>query len=128
MRHAASSPELTPRPSRSHIESRNLKVPVSAARAAGGSTFAASAAPAPEASAGAGAGAAGGAGRRREARAAGAARLFGYLEASDGSGDEYEAPALAAEFAPAVPPAQHYARDKENAAPLHHMHEHCLRY
>lgn len=80
----------------------------------------------------AGAGAAGGSGRRREARAAGAARLFGYLEASDGSGDEYEAPALAGEFAaaPAPAPAPHYTRDKENAAPLHHAlhHDHCLRY
>lgn len=92
--------------------------------------------------------------RRREARAAGAARLFGYLEASDGSGDEYEA-ALDGEFAAGAhahqahaahahaphaahaahahaPAPQHYAatRDKENAAPLHHAvhHDHCLRY
>ena len=66
--------------------------------------------------------------RRRESRAAGAARLFGYLEASDGSGDEYEPPPLPAEFGG----TQHYTRDKENAAPppLHHAlhHDHCLRY
>lgn len=91
-----------------------------------------------EGSAGAGAGATV---RRREQRAAGAARLFGYLEASDGSGDEYETP-LSSEFVGAPPPpAQPYARDKENAAPsaLHHApaaphaappmhHDHCLRY
>lgn len=98
----------------------------------GGGTFAGGAVVTVEAAAGAASGGAGaGAGRRREARAAGAARLFGYLEASDGSGDEYEPPALAAEFAPpAPPPAPHYARDKENAAPLHHAmhHDHCLRY
>ncbi|CAB3227998.1 unnamed protein product [Arctia plantaginis] len=118
-----------------HIESRNLKVPVGmrGTGGAGGATagFAASAAGA-EAGAAAGAGAASGSGRRRETRAAGAARLFGYLEASDGSGDEYEAPALAGEFAPAPAPAPapHYTRDKENAAPLHHAlhHDHCLRY
>ncbi|XP_028168572.1 protein charlatan [Ostrinia furnacalis] len=63
----------------------------------------------------------------------GGAGLFGYLEASDGSGDEYEG-ALGGEFAGAAGPqhgaAPHYARDKENAAPLHHAvhHEHCLRY
>lgn len=90
---------------------------------------------------GTGAGTGAGTARRREVRAAGAARLFGYLEASDGSGDEYEAAALGAEYATAapapVPPthAPHYARDKENAAPLHHAgagaalhHDHCLRY
>lgn len=119
------TPGLT---ARSHIESRNLKVPAGVARAAGGA-FGQGAAPAPDA--GPAGAAAGGAGRRREVRAAGAARLFGYLEASDGSGDEYEPPALAAEFAPsAAPGAPHYARDKENAAPLQHgmHHEHCLRY
>ncbi|XP_072948990.1 uncharacterized protein chn [Epargyreus clarus] len=113
-----------------HIESRNLKVPTGVTRAGG---FAAGAAPGGGAAGGAGAGAgAGGAVRRREGRAAGAARLFGYLEASDGSGDEYEAPALGAEFAAggAAAGAPHYARDKENAAPMHHAmhHDHCLRY
>ncbi|KAJ8719901.1 hypothetical protein PYW07_011944 [Mythimna separata] len=111
-----------------HIESRGLKVPAGGARAPAPAAFAQAAAPAPAPEPGP---AAGGAGRRREARAAGAARLFGYLEASDGSGDEYEAPALAP-FAPAAPPAApHYARDKENAAPLSHahaLHDHCLRY
>lgn len=108
-----------------HIESRSLKVPVGATRGA---------APAPEASAAVAAGGAAAAGaagaRRREARAAGAARLFGYLEASDGSGDEYEPAPLSGEFAPAAPAPPHYTRDKENAAPLHHAlhHDHCLRY
>ncbi|KAJ8719274.1 hypothetical protein PYW08_011449 [Mythimna loreyi] len=106
-----------------HIESRGLKVP--AGGRAGAACGLAAPAPAPEP------GPAPGAARRREARAAGAQRLFGYLEASDGSGDEYEAPALA-QFAPAAPPAApHYARDKENAAPLSHahaLHDHCLRY
>ncbi|XP_032518480.2 protein charlatan [Danaus plexippus] len=79
---------------------------------------------------GGGAGGAAGGGRRRETRAAGAARLFGYLEASDGSGDEYEPPTVLAGDFPATP---HYTRDKENAAPqpLHHSmqhHDHCLRY
>ncbi|XP_049700154.2 protein charlatan isoform X1 [Helicoverpa armigera] len=95
-----------------HIESRSLKVP------AGGAGAAAATRAAPGEAAG----------RRREARAAGAARLFGYLEASDGSADEYEAPALA-EFAAAAPAPAPYARDKENAAPLPHgLHDHCLRY
>ncbi|XP_046968155.1 protein charlatan isoform X1 [Vanessa cardui] len=141
-----------------HIESRNLKVPsgvnrggfASAPQAAPGGAVgatgavqgagaqvvgAAAASGAGGAGAVAGAGGAGGAAgaaaggvRRRESRAAGAARLFGYLEASDGSGDEYEPPPLPAEFGA----APHYARDKENAAPppLHHAlhHDHCLRY
>ncbi|XP_052742244.1 zinc finger protein 467 [Bicyclus anynana] len=99
-------------------EARGLRVP--------GAGPPARAPPAPPAPGPAAAGAP--AGRRREARAAGAARLFGYLEASDGSGDEFEAAPLAEPFAP------HYARDKENAAPppLHHAHamhhDHCLRY
>ncbi|XP_038212933.1 protein charlatan [Zerene cesonia] len=136
-----------------HIESRNLKVPTSVSRGfpsasqqpaqqgagapaggvagAGAGGVPVGVAPGPAQGAGGGAGggtgAAGGAGgaRRREGRAAGAARLFGYLEASDGSGDEYEPPPLG-EFS-----APHYARDKENAAPppLHHsLHDHCLRY
>lgn len=134
----------------SHIESRNLKVPSGVNRGgfAGGAPQPApgsAVAPGPlpgagtqavggagASSAGAGGAGAGGAaaggGRRRESRAAGAARLFGYLEASDGSGDEYEPPPLPAEFGA----APHYARDKENAAPppLHHAlhHDHCLRY
>ncbi|XP_045774196.1 protein charlatan [Maniola jurtina] len=101
-----------------HIESRNLKVPSGAAR---GSVAPAATVPAPAAAAPAPQPA--GAARRREGRAAGAARLFGYLEASDGSGDEFEAP-LGEAFAP------HYARDKENAAPPlpHALHDHCLRY
>lgn len=124
-----------------HIESRGLKVPAGGARAPPPGAFGQGAAPAPEpgpaggpGAAGSGGGAGGGASRRREVRAAGAARLFGYLEASDGSGDEYEAPALSAQFAPAAPPAApHYARDKENAVPLSHahahsLHDHCLRY
>lgn len=78
-------------------------------------------------------GAAATAARRRESRAAGAARLFGYLEASDGSGDEFDAPLEYAQ-APASTAPAHYTRDKENAAPtaptLHHAmhHDHCLRY
>ncbi|XP_068629783.1 protein charlatan [Battus philenor] len=106
-----------------HIESRNIKVPTSAGRggafagAAAGGTAGPGAPPAAPPAA-----APPGTARRREQRAAGAARLFGYLEASDGSGDEYEPPPL--------PPEYHYARDKENAAPLHHAmhHDHCLRY
>ncbi|CAH1637128.1 unnamed protein product [Spodoptera littoralis] len=111
-----------------HIESRNLKVPSGVGRAGGAGGAGGAATPDPTAG---GAGVVSGAGRRREARAAGAARLFGYLEASDGSGDEYEPPVLAPEFAAApAPPAPHYTRDKENAAPLHHglHHDHCLRY
>ncbi|KPI91031.1 Protein charlatan [Papilio xuthus] len=165
-----------------HIESRNLKVPTGVGRSAG--AFSSSQAATTTGTAGA-AGAAGvavatgvaggaapappppalpaaGAIRRREQRAAGAARLFGYLEASDGSGDEYEPPPLPPEYAPQPPhaapaatpashahhaphaghaghaahaghaghAAPHYARDKENAAPLHHAlhHDHCLRY
>ncbi|XP_060804285.1 protein charlatan [Amyelois transitella] len=132
-----------------HIESRNLKVPssvgrttsiafTSSATAGGGATAGVAAGAGGASVEGGGAGGAGGAGvaaRRREQRAAGAARLFGYLEASDGSGDEYEGAPLGSEFAsPAPPPpaaaAQHYTRDKENAAPLHHSvhHDHCLRY
>ncbi|XP_075977312.1 uncharacterized protein LOC142977336 isoform X2 [Anticarsia gemmatalis] len=115
-----------------HIESRNLKVPVGV-RGGAGASFPAGGAGGAGAAGGEAAAGGAGAGRRREGRAAGAARLFGYLEASDGSGDEYEAPALAAEFAAAAPapaPPPHYARDKENAAPLHHAmhHDHCLRY
>ncbi|XP_039757072.1 protein charlatan [Pararge aegeria] len=97
------------------IESRGLKVPTGARGPAAPAPVPAPPAPAPGGSGAAPAGA-----RRREARAAGAARLFGYLEASDGSGDEFEAPPE--QFAP------HYARDKENAAPPHALHEHCLRY
>ncbi|KAG6459633.1 hypothetical protein O3G_MSEX011503 [Manduca sexta] len=131
-----------------HIESRNLKVPTGTGRGggAGGVGFAGSAAALAAEAGGVGAGGSGGAGggRRREQRAGGAARLFGYLEASDGSGDEYEAPPLTGEFgaggpgsaggagsaAGAAAGAPHYARDKENAAPLHHAvhHDHCLRY
>ncbi|CAG4933002.1 unnamed protein product [Parnassius apollo] len=164
-----------------HIESRNLKVPSGVGRTGGGGGFSSGAAAAPavvpagggQVAAAAAAAASGGvtsqpAGvRRREQRAAGAARLFGYLEASDGSGDEYEPPPLPPEYAaqqqqqhatPAVTHAQHaahaahaahashiphsthaahaahatphFARDKENAAPLHHAmhHDHCLRY
>lgn len=131
----------------SHIENRNLKVPstsvnrvstvttsVSGGAVASAASFAPQPpppqpAPAPEAAT-AGAAAAG---RRREARAAGAARLFGYLEASDGSGDEFDSPLEYAPAPSAAAPA-HYARDKENAAPsaptLHHAmhHDHCLRY
>lgn len=142
----------------SHIESRNLKVPTSTARAAvsagggGGVTAAAAsgyaaAAAAVAAAEGGGGGQGAAAGGRR--RAAGAARLFGYLEASDGSGDEYESGTLVSEFGASGVGAgagagasggavigaggagvQHYARDKENAAPLHHgvHHEQCLRY
>ncbi|XP_063385308.1 zinc finger protein 319 isoform X1 [Cydia fagiglandana] len=103
-----------------HIESRNLKVPT------GVRNFTTPTQPTEDATTSA-------QGRRREQRAAGAARLFGYLEASDNSGDEYEAPiqeqfptAVAAAVGPAAP---HYARDKENAAPMHHAHhDHCLRY
>ncbi|XP_052750339.1 protein charlatan [Galleria mellonella] len=136
-----------------HIESRNLKVPTgvgrtttvgfasAASQQAGGAGASGGAAPGGGAGAGSapgpgGADAAGAASRRREQRAAGAERLFGYLEASDGSGDEYEPASLGSEFtaapAPAGPPSAptHYARDKENAAPLHHAvhHDHCLRY
>ncbi|RVE41468.1 hypothetical protein evm_013883 [Chilo suppressalis] len=133
-----------------HIESRNLKVPTTGVTRVAGNTF--TAGPSGDvgvgaAGAGVGVGAgvgsvtaggggagegSGAGGRRREGRAAGAARLFGYLEASDGSGDEYEA-ALGGEFAPPAPAPtsapQHY-RDKENAAPMHHAvhHDHCLRY
>ncbi|CAK1542847.1 unnamed protein product [Leptosia nina] len=125
-----------------HIENRNLKVPSGVGR--GGFANASQqvgsvAAAAPSAGSSAGSAVAGVAtARRREGRAAGAARLFGYLEASDGSGDEYEPPPApplqtTTDFpTPGAPPPQHYARDKENAAPqpLHHAlhHEHCLRY
>lgn len=87
----------------------------------------------------------GNSGRRREARAQGAARLFGYLEASDGSGDEYEvSPHLthATEFTTETGGTSaggggaggggtpQFTRDKENAAPHAHSlhHDHCLRY
>ncbi|XP_045536860.1 protein charlatan [Papilio machaon] len=106
-----------------HIESRNLKVPTGVGRSAG--AFQTSQAAVAGVAGATGAGGAGGPpGAAGGARAAGAARLFGYLEASDGSGDEYEPPPLPPEYAP------HYARDKENAAPLHHAlhHDHCLRY
>ncbi|XP_026330880.1 protein charlatan isoform X2 [Hyposmocoma kahamanoa] len=134
----------------SHIENRNLKVPSTSVNrvstvttsASGGAVASAASfppqpppppqqqAPAQEVST---AGAAATAGRRRESRAAGAARLFGYLEASDGSGDEFDSP-LEYAPAPAAAASAHYARDKENAAPsappLHHAmhHDHCLRY
>lgn len=105
-----------------HVESRNLKVPINVGRAPGGAAggvFPASGVQlSAEAGAGGAAGAGGGGGAGGRRRAAGAARLFGYLEASDGSGDEYEAAPL--EYGAG------YARDKENAAPLHH--DHCLRY
>ncbi|XP_047507875.1 protein charlatan [Pieris napi] len=122
-----------------HVENRNLKVPSGVARGgfpsgsqpSGGGVAGATAGGVPSAAAGPAAGSAPGGGRRRETRAAGAARLFGYLEASDGSGDEYEPPPLS-DFGAPPPP---YARDKENAAPppppqLHHAlhHDHCLRY
>ncbi|XP_022112806.2 protein charlatan [Pieris rapae] len=123
-----------------HVENRNLKVPSGVTRGgfpggsqpSGGGVAGASAGGVPSAAAGPTAGSAAGGGRRRETRAAGAARLFGYLEASDGSGDEYEPPPLS-DFGAPPPP---YARDKENAAPpppppqLHHAlhHDHCLRY
>ncbi|GBP86757.1 Protein charlatan [Eumeta japonica] len=98
-----------------HIESRNIKVPGvtrCAPAAYGGAAPAAPVQPATHqhaygerASAGGGA-AGGGAARRREVRAHGAARLFGYLEASDGSADEYEPEEMGAppELTPGAPP------------------------
>lgn len=133
----------------SHIENRNLKVPSTSVNrastvttsASGGAvavaaSFAPQPPPPPQQQAPAQevpTAAAAAAGRRRESRAAGAARLFGYLEASDGSGDEFDSPLEYAPAPTAAAPA-HYARDKENAAPsapaLHHAmhHDHCLRY
>ncbi|XP_048483415.1 protein charlatan isoform X2 [Plutella xylostella] len=123
-----------------HIESRNLKVP-GVSRSAGvvvsGSFQGGGVGGGGGGGGGALAGEARGARRAGAGRPAGAARLFGYLEASDGSGDEYEPPLP--EFSEAPPPApapapaapaQHFPRDKENAAPLHLPlhHDHCLRY
>ncbi|KAI5643255.1 hypothetical protein NE865_04673 [Phthorimaea operculella] len=124
-----------------HIENRNLKVPttgvtrVVTAPAQAPTTYVTQAAPQTDTvvatSGNVGNTSNGGnPSRRRESRAAGAARLFGYLEASDGSGDEYEVP-VEFEPAPTQNQTQHFTRDKENAAPtLHHTmhHDHCLRY
>ncbi|KAJ2951506.1 hypothetical protein O0L34_g13656 [Tuta absoluta] len=120
-----------------HIENRNLKVPttgvtrVVATTAQAPATYVTQPAPQTDTVVATSGGAPNGnPPRRRESRAAGAARLFGYLEASDGSGDEYEVP-VEFEPAPTQNQTQHFTRDKENAAPtLHHTmhHDHCLRY